>query len=288
MSAAPRRLPFARLLFAVIAGFVLAASVGSGALFAYQGRYTDRIYPGVRVAGLDVAGLDRDAASALLDTALARYGAGSVVITAGTHTVELSDADLGRRVDIEGLLDEAFAVGRFADPMGNAADGVRTLVNGHRHRAPRHGRCRRDGPGGSGRRVQDRPAARRRDRALDRSGLQHDPRGDGTGPRATRPGGRDRATPLGPGGTCADRAHRHAGPVAAVSDRCGGSDGRRERDADGARRDPRGRQGDLDHPRVDRARLDLVRGDPRRPVRARRRPGCGGSRAHGAGQGDQP
>ena len=130
MSAAPRRLPVARLLFAVIAGFVLAASVGSGALFAYQGRYSDRIYPGVRVAGLDVAGLDRDAASALLGTALASYGAGSVVITAGTHTVELSDADLGRRVDIEGLLDEAFAVGRFADPVGNAADGVRTLVNG--------------------------------------------------------------------------------------------------------------------------------------------------------------
>ena len=130
MSAAPRRLPVARLLFAVIAGFVLAASVGSGALFAYQGRYTDRIYPGVRVAGLDVAGLDREAASALLGTTLASYGAGSVVITAGTHTVELSDADLGRRVDIEGLLDEAFAVGRFADPVGNAADGVRTLVNG--------------------------------------------------------------------------------------------------------------------------------------------------------------
>ena len=130
MSAAPRRLPVARLLFAVIAGFVLAASVGSGALFAYQGRYSDRIYPGVRVAGLDVAGLDRAAAAALLGTALESYGAGSVVITAGTHTVELSDADLGRRVDIEGLLDEAFAVGRFADPVGNAADGVRTLVNG--------------------------------------------------------------------------------------------------------------------------------------------------------------
>ena len=130
MSAAPGRLPVARLLFAVIAGFVLAASVGSGALFAYQGRYSDRIYPGVRVAGLDVAGLDRAAAAALLGTALESYGAGSVVITAGTHTVELSDADLGRRVDIEGLLDEAFAVGRFADPVGNAADGVRTLVNG--------------------------------------------------------------------------------------------------------------------------------------------------------------
>ena len=130
MSAAPHRLPVARLLFAVIAGFVLAASVGTGALFAYQGRYADRIYPGVRVASVDVAGLDRDAARALLGTALASYGTGSVVITAGSHTVELSNADLGRSVDIEGLLEEAFAVGRFTDPVGNAADGVRTLVNG--------------------------------------------------------------------------------------------------------------------------------------------------------------
>jgi vancomycin resistance protein YoaR len=130
MSAAPHRLPVARLLFAVIAGFVLAASVGTGALFAYQGRYADRIYPGVRVASVVMAGLDRDAARALLGTALASYGTGSVVITAGSHTVELSDADLGRSVDIEGLLEEAFAVGRFTDPVGNAADGVRTLVNG--------------------------------------------------------------------------------------------------------------------------------------------------------------
>ena len=130
MSAPPRRLPVARLLFAVIVGFVLASSVGSGALFAYQGRYTDRIYPGVHVAGVDVAGLDRAAARSLLTTALASYGAGSVVITAGHHIVALSDAELGRSVDIEGLLDEAFAVGRFGDPVGNAADGVRTLVNG--------------------------------------------------------------------------------------------------------------------------------------------------------------
>ena len=55
-----------------------------------------------------------------------------------------------------------------------------------RHRAPRHGRCGRDSPGGSGRRVPGRLAARERDRTRDRNGLQHDPRRDGTGPRATQ------------------------------------------------------------------------------------------------------
>ncbi len=210
MSAAPRRLPVARLLFAVLVGFVLASSVGSGALFAYQGRYTDRIYPGVHVAGVDVAGLDRDAARALLATALASYAAGNVTITAGHHTVELSDAELGRSVDIEGLLDEAFAVGRFGDPVGNVADGVRTLVNGT-DIAPRvtvdFGRHR---AGRSGRRVSDRCAARGRGGSLDRNGLPHDPRGTGTRSCTTPVGGRDRASPLGPGGSRAGRAHRHA------------------------------------------------------------------------------
>ena len=130
MSTSPRRFPFFRLVFAVIAGFVLASAVGTGALFAYQGRYADRIYPGVRVAGVDVAGLDRGAARRLLGTALARYAAGSVVVSSDGGSVQIQDADLGRVPDVEALLDEAFAVGRLGDAMGNAADGVRSLLRG--------------------------------------------------------------------------------------------------------------------------------------------------------------
>ena len=130
MPTAPRRFPFGRLIFAVIAGFVLASAVGTGALFAYQGRYVDRIYPGVRVAGVDVAGLDRGAAREVLASALAAYGDGSVVVTADSETFQLADAELGRAPDIEGLLDEALAVGRVGDPMGKVADGVRSLIHG--------------------------------------------------------------------------------------------------------------------------------------------------------------
>ncbi len=130
MASAPRHLPVGRLLFAAVAGFVLATAVGTGALVAYQGRYADRIYPGVRVAGVDVAGLDREAARAQLASSLAGYGTGNVVVTAGSETFQLSDAALGRAADVEGLLDEAFAVGRYGDSVGNAADSVRGLVNG--------------------------------------------------------------------------------------------------------------------------------------------------------------
>jgi vancomycin resistance protein YoaR len=130
MDTAPRHFPIGRLLFAVVAGFVLAAAVGTGALFAFEGRFADRIYPGVRVAGVDVAGLDRGAARHLLSSALAGYAAGSVVVTAGGGSIQIAERDLGRTAEIEGLLDEAFAVGRYGDPMGKAADGVRSLVRG--------------------------------------------------------------------------------------------------------------------------------------------------------------
>jgi vancomycin resistance protein YoaR len=130
MDTAPRHFPIGRLLFAVVAGFVLAAAVGTGALFAFEGRFADRIYPGVHVAGVDVAGLDREAARQLLSSALAGYAAGSVVVTAGGGSVQIAERDLGRSADVEALLDEAFAVGRYGDPMGKAADGVRSLVRG--------------------------------------------------------------------------------------------------------------------------------------------------------------
>ena len=130
MDTVPRRFPFGYLVFAVVAGFVLAAAVGTGALFAFEGRFAERIYPGVRVAGVDVAGLDRDAARQLLTSTLAGYAGGSVVVTAGGGSVQIADRDLGRSADVEALLDEAFAVGRYGDPVGNAADGVRSLVRG--------------------------------------------------------------------------------------------------------------------------------------------------------------
>jgi vancomycin resistance protein YoaR len=82
------------------------------------------------VAGTDVAGLDRAAAQQLLTSTLAGYGAGSVVVTAGGGSVVIPDSDLGRSADIGAILDEAFAVGRYGNAMGNAADGVRSLVRG--------------------------------------------------------------------------------------------------------------------------------------------------------------
>ena len=130
MPTAHRRFPFGRLIFAVVAGFALALAVGTGALFAYQGRYADRIYPGVTIAGVDVGGLDRAGARAAVEHGLAGLATGTIVVTASESTVRIPYAAVGRRADVDRLVDEAFAVGRTGDTVGRAAEGVRSLVRG--------------------------------------------------------------------------------------------------------------------------------------------------------------
>lgn len=116
---------------AVVAGFVLAVGFGAGALLAYQGQYAERIYPGVVVAGVPLAGLTRDAARATLERELAGYGSGEAVVTVGDQTARFAYADLGRRADVATLVDLAWSIGRDRpDPVERAAQGLRSLVDG--------------------------------------------------------------------------------------------------------------------------------------------------------------
>jgi vancomycin resistance protein YoaR len=128
-----RGFPFGKLVLGVVAGFVLALGFGAGALLAYQGQYADRIYPGVSVAGVDVAGLSRDAATARLERELAGYAAGEAVIDVDGTRLRIPYAALGRRADVASLVELAWSVGRTEpDPVGRAARGVRSLLDGTR------------------------------------------------------------------------------------------------------------------------------------------------------------
>jgi vancomycin resistance protein YoaR len=134
-STAPRpdhhRFPFGKLLLGVLAGFVLAFGFGAGALLAYQGQYADRIYPGVTVDGIDVAGLTRDAAAATLERELAGYGDGAATLVVDGTEVRIPYAAVGRRADVDTLVELAWQVGRGGDDaVGRAAQGVRSLLDG--------------------------------------------------------------------------------------------------------------------------------------------------------------
>jgi vancomycin resistance protein YoaR len=126
----PRGFPLGKLVLGVVAGFVLALGFGAGALLAYQGQYAERIYPGVTVAGVDVAGLSRDAATARLERELAGYAAGAAVVDVSGTRLRIPYASLGRRADVAALVDLAWSVGRSEpDPIGRAATGVRGLFD---------------------------------------------------------------------------------------------------------------------------------------------------------------
>jgi len=125
-----RGFPIGKLVLGVVAGFVLALGFGAGALLAYQGQYAERIYPGVTVAGVDVAGLSRDAATARLERELAGYAAGAAVVDVSGTRLRIPYASLGRRADVATLVDLAWSVGRSElDPIGRAATGVRGLFD---------------------------------------------------------------------------------------------------------------------------------------------------------------
>jgi vancomycin resistance protein YoaR len=125
------RFPFGKLLLGVLAGFVLAFGFGAGALLAYQGQYADRIYPGVTVDGVDVAGLTREAAAATLERDLAGYSDGAATLVVDGTELQIPYLALGRRADVATLVGLAWSVGRSNDDaVGRATQGVRSLLDG--------------------------------------------------------------------------------------------------------------------------------------------------------------
>jgi vancomycin resistance protein YoaR len=122
--------PWGRLTLAFLFGLFLAGVVAAGALFAFERQYVGRILPGIRVGSVDLSGLDRDAARRRLAVAYASLGDGSVFVSVGGTSTEIPYSDFGRRPDVDGMVDAAFAIGRGAYPLDRFFDEIRTLTRG--------------------------------------------------------------------------------------------------------------------------------------------------------------
>jgi vancomycin resistance protein YoaR len=134
-SGAPPRsrggIPFGKFLLGLLAGLALTLAFGGGALLAYQGQYEDRIHPGVTVDGVDVSGLTREAAAAHLRARLAGYGEGEAVVRIDGAAIRVPYAALGRRADVDALVERAWSIGR-GDPdlVRGTVQDVRNLLDG--------------------------------------------------------------------------------------------------------------------------------------------------------------
>jgi vancomycin resistance protein YoaR len=98
-----------RLLLGVLALGALCLLVGS--LAAFEVYYAERIYPGVRVWGVDVGGMRPDEATAALEQRLG-LDAPLVTLRGPESAWQARPVDLGLRLDPQATLAPAYALGR--------------------------------------------------------------------------------------------------------------------------------------------------------------------------------
>lgn len=112
---------FATLALGLIA--LLVVSIGIG--LAGQGQ----VLAGVRVGGVEIAGLDREAARARLVERLPALDTGRAVIVADGVEEAVTFAELGRGYELDAMLDAAFEVGRDGGALADAVARLRTLAH---------------------------------------------------------------------------------------------------------------------------------------------------------------
>jgi len=127
--AVPRRRLWPRLLAGFVIGVVLCLGIAAGALVAYDAKHDGRVLTGVGVAGVDLSGLDRDQAAAVLATAFGGYGEGRVVIQTTAGDVVVPYSEFARRADVEAMIDAAMRTGRAGNLIERAVALVRLSLS---------------------------------------------------------------------------------------------------------------------------------------------------------------
>lgn len=138
MSSSQRRFRPSRLRALLVLGAVLLLTFPVGTVTAARpgmaltpgAATTGTIAPGVHVGSIDLSGLDEAGARAVLTQAFAFAGNGQITVTADSTTATISYASIDRRVDIDTLIAEAFAVGRTGSTMSRLIQMVNTVSNG--------------------------------------------------------------------------------------------------------------------------------------------------------------
>ncbi len=119
-----------RFGLAFLAGLLAVLALGVGALYAYDRQFEGRILPGVRVGSVDLSGLTPAEARTRLSSAFAPVSDGELVLTAGGREVAVPLDQIGRRLDVDGLVADALVAGRTGGPVERAIGGARTAIRG--------------------------------------------------------------------------------------------------------------------------------------------------------------
>jgi vancomycin resistance protein YoaR len=131
--ARPRRRRSLAVRFGVsfVLGFLLAAGIGAGVLYAWGQQYDGRVLPGVRVGSTELGGLTREQAEAAIANAYGSLATGQITLTGPDgHTTSITYADVGRGPDTSTLADEALAAGRQGERLANLIGAPQAAIHG--------------------------------------------------------------------------------------------------------------------------------------------------------------
>jgi hypothetical protein len=115
-------------IMALSVAAILAAGAFGLALYGYS--HGDVIYEGVTVAGVDVGGMDRADAGAVIAERFDAYAAAPMTVEAAGQTFVITPRDVGAGLDLEATLDRAFAYGRTGSFLDRSARWARGLLSG--------------------------------------------------------------------------------------------------------------------------------------------------------------
>jgi vancomycin resistance protein YoaR len=117
---------------AIAFGITLVALIAFAIAFAaaYASLHEGRILPGVSVGNAAVAGLERGAAQAALESRLPDVSSGGLTVKVGDNSTQVVYAEIDRHYDMPQMLAEAFGVGRDGTPLDQVGEQLHTMLNG--------------------------------------------------------------------------------------------------------------------------------------------------------------
>lgn len=109
----------------------IVAIAAAGSLLAFRMAYADQIYPGIRIGGVDVAGMSRSEAAAVLQTKADEITSQRAYFDGFDQHWAPTLAELGVTVDIQSSIDQAMDIGREDSSRTRLGSAISTLSGSH-------------------------------------------------------------------------------------------------------------------------------------------------------------
>lgn len=119
-----------RLVFAFVLTLAAVCLFALAFAYGYVRMHEDRVLPGVQVAGVSLAGLDRAQAETVLRESLPALGSGQLTVRLGDEQALIPYSAIGRDYNIGLMLDQAFALGRDGGMLAQSQEQLRILTQG--------------------------------------------------------------------------------------------------------------------------------------------------------------